>query len=224
MKQDASTQSTARQIHSAVKEHIISGRYGPATRLTEQSLAAEFGTSRTPAREAMRMLAADGFLVFKPNSGSVVRSWTEQEIRDLFDVRVVIESEIAALSAARIAADAIDSLERIQDEIEARGTAQDAANLERIGRLNREFHRIVSEAADNARLVAMLANAIEMPIVQRTFKRYTEAQLRRSFGHHRELIDAFRAHDGAWARSVMSSHIHSARHALLDNAAAHATT
>jgi len=61
----------------------------------------------------------------------------------------------------------------------------------------------------------MLAQAIEVPIVQQTFRSYSPARLARSFGHHRELIDAMSARDGAWAKAVMSSHIHSAKQTLL---------
>ena len=61
----------------------------------------------------------------------------------------------------------------------------------------------------------MLAKAIEVPIVQQTFRRYSARHLARSFGHHRELIDALRERDGAWAKSVMASHIHSAKHSLI---------
>jgi DNA-binding GntR family transcriptional regulator len=61
----------------------------------------------------------------------------------------------------------------------------------------------------------MLAGAIEAPIIHKTFRSYSERELRRSIHHHRELIDAFRAHDGAWARSIMSSHIYAAKNSLL---------
>jgi DNA-binding FadR family transcriptional regulator len=76
---------------------------------------------------------------------------------------------------------------------------------------------LLAHASHNERLVAMLASAMEMPIVQQTFRRYRPQQLQRSFGHHRELIDALAAHDAPWARSVMSCHIHSAKHAMLES-------
>jgi tripartite-type tricarboxylate transporter receptor subunit TctC len=62
---------------------------------------------------------------------------------------------------------------------------------------------------------AMLTNAIEAPVVQQTFRRYSEEQLQRSFHHHREMIDAFRAGDASWARDAMSCHVRAARFAML---------
>ena len=208
-------ETVAARIYGAIKEQIIDGRYAPGARMTEQAIAAEFSTSRTPVREAMRQLVADGFARFRPNSGTVVREWTPEQMAQVFELRVFIESEIAGYAATRITAQELAELARLQDEIEAHGPDIGAENTARIGRLNREFHRILAEASRNERLVAMLASAIEVPIVQQTFRRYTTRQLARSFGHHRELIDALAAHDSAWAKSVMSSHIHSAKQTLL---------
>lgn len=208
-------ETVSSRIYSAIKEQIIDGRYAPGARITEQNIAAEFKTSRTPVREAMRQLVADGFALFKPNSGTVVREWTAEQMREIFDLRVLIESEIAGHAAARISDADIGALARLEEEIEANGTDIHTENTSRLGRLNREFHRVIAQASQNERLVSMLANAIEIPIVQQTFRRYTAAQLARSFGHHRELIDAFRAHDSQWAKSVMACHIHSAKQTLL---------
>ncbi len=209
-------ETVAARIYGAVKQQIIEGRYAPGARITEQQVAAEFNTSRTPVREAMRLLVADGFAVFKPNSGTVVREWSREQMREIFDLRVLIESEIAATAALHITDDELAELMRLQDEIESHGDRGRRESASRIGPLNREFHRVIAQASRNERLASMLASAIEMPIVQRTFGRYSRRQLERSFGHHRELIDAFAAHDAAWARAVMSCHIHSAKQAMLE--------
>lgn len=208
-------ETVAARIYGSIKEQIIEGRYAPGARITEQNVAAEFSTSRTPVREAMRQLVADGFARFKPNSGTVVREWAPAEMLQIFELRLIIESEIAGHAAERISAAQIQELVRIQDELESQGADVSRENTLRIGRINRDFHRIIAEASHNERLVAMLASAIEVPIVQQTFRRYTVQQLSRSFHHHREMIDALSAHDAAWARSVMRSHIHSAKHTLL---------
>lgn len=210
-------ETIAARIYGAVKEQIIEGRYAPGSRITEQQVAAEFQTSRTPVREAMRLLVADGFVLFKSNSGTIVREWSPEQMRQVFDARILIESEVAAAAALHISDADIAELKRLQDEIEASASSLRGGDTTRIGRLNREFHRTFAQASRNERLVAMLASAMEMPIVQQTFRRYTPEQLQRSFCHHRELIDAFIARDSAWARSVMSCHIQAAKHSLLDS-------
>ena len=215
MKGSNGAKSTAGEIYGLIKERVIDGAFPAGMRLTEDGLALEFGTSRTPVREAMRLLVSDGFLHFKPNSGTFVRHWTVDELRDIFDLRLLLESEIANLAATHITAEEVAELQQIQDEIESQGLDMREENLTRISALNREFHRLIGQASRNSRLVGMLTNAIEVPIVQRTFRRYGSTQLQRSFHHHRELIDAFSAHDGMWARSVMHCHINSARQAMI---------
>lgn len=209
-------ETVAARIYGAIKEQIIEGRYAPGSRITEQQVAAQFNTSRTPVREAMRQLVADGFALFKPNSGTVVRQWSPEEVRQVFDLRLLIESQIAGHAAAHISQAQIRELTHLQEQIESGGVDVDVANTLRIGPLNREFHRIIAQASRHERLVAMLANTIEVPIVQRTFRRYSRERLARSFSHHRELIEALAARDSAWASSVMSSHIHSAKQTLLE--------
>ena len=211
--------SVASQAHAYIRDRVVSGAFPPGSRLTEEQLARDLGVSRTPVREAMRMLVSDGVLVFKPNRGTFVGAWSRDEIAQLFDLRVVLESEITALAAARMSDAETAALAKTQDELESRGCDLSTDNLARIARLNRAFHRIVAEASHKRRFVAMLANAIEMPIVQQTFRRYSPAQMARSFAHHRELIDAFRVRDAGWARNVISCHIHAAKHACLDHQA-----
>ena len=212
-------ETVAARVYNAIKEQIIDGRCAPGSRLTEQFIAAEFKSSRTPVREAMRQLVADGFAVFKPNSGTVVRQWTKPQMSEIFDLRILIESEIAGLAARRISLQETDELTKLQHEIESGGADIGMENTVRIGPLNREFHRVIAQASQNERLVGMLANAIEIPIVQQTFRRYSSAQLARSFGHHRELIDAMRARNGDWAKSVLACHIQPAKPSLTGNPA-----
>lgn len=208
-------ETAASRIYQKIKDQIIEGRYPPGMRITEQYIAAEFSLSRTPVREALRMLAADGFLIFTPNSGTVVREWVPEQVRELFDLRSLIESDIARLASQKISAKEIDTLKALQDLIESQGTLATNGNANRISPINREFHQVIAQAARNERLILMLSSTIEIPIVQQTFRRYSEKELRRSFSHHRELIDAFQARDSVWAKSVMICHIHSAKHILL---------
>lgn len=215
MKQLKGTATVAQRVYTVVRERINDGSYRSGSRLTESQIAKEFATSRTPVREAMRLLAADGFVDFKPNSGTLVRSWSHQQICEIFELRVLVESKIVALAASHMTPELIAELRRLQDGIEARGVDTSEANASRIGALNREFHRLIADASKNEHLIATLAGAIQLPIVQRTFRSYSPAQLQRSFNQHRELIDAFEARDEGWAHSVMSSHIHAAKNTLL---------
>jgi DNA-binding GntR family transcriptional regulator len=207
--------NAADQAYAYVRERVISGDFAAGMRLTEWQVADALGTSRTPVREAMRRLVGDGILRFQPNYGTFVGSFTAKEIGELFDLRALLESEVAGAAARSISDEQIERLKAMQDSIEERGVDLGRKNIERIAAHNREFHRIIAQASDSPRMVKMLTDAIEAPVVQQTFSRYTAAQLQRSFHHHRELIDAFSARDTAWARDTMSCHVRAARFAML---------
>lgn len=207
--------SAADQAYAYLRERLIAGDYESGTRLTEWMIAGELGTSRTPVREALRRLVGDGFLKFRPNYGTFVETWSAKEIGELFDLRSLLESEIAGTAASRISAKQIERLLNLQDQIEERGPDLSRDNLARIATLNRDFHQVIAQASDSERLVSMLTNAIEAPVVQQTFRHYSPAQLQRSFHHHRELIDAFLVGDSAWAHAAMSCHVRAGRFAML---------
>lgn len=207
--------NAADQAYAYVRERVISGDFAAGMRLTEWQIADALGTSRTPVREAMRRLVGDGILRFQPNHGTFVGSFTAKEIGELFDLRALLESEVAGAAARSISDDQVGRLKELQDRIEERGIDLRRENIERIAAHNREFHRVIAQASDSPRMVKMLTDAIEAPVVQQTFARYTAAQLQRSFHHHRELIDAFSARDTAWARDTMSCHVRAARFAML---------
>jgi DNA-binding GntR family transcriptional regulator len=204
-------------IYGVIRERIIDGTYAQGARLTEQSFADEFATSRTPVREAMRMLAAEGYVDFKPNSGTIVRTWTLDQILEIFRLRASLEAEISGHAALHITQEQIARLQVLQEDIERNGLDLSEENANRIGKLNRQFHDLIATASHQERMVAVLAKAIEVPVVHRTFRTYDTRQLRRSFYQHRELIDAFIAHDEQWAKSVMRCHIHAAKNAILES-------
>jgi DNA-binding GntR family transcriptional regulator len=208
-------ETVASKIYQNIKEKIIEGTLSPGVRITEQGIAESFKSSRTPVREAIRGLAADGFLIVKANSTTVVRGWEQEEIIELFTLRSMLESELAAMAAINITPQDIQKLVLIQTEIERQGPNISAENTARITPLNRDFHQIIHCAAQSERLVDLLQNTIEVPIVQQTFRRYNPAEMARSFGHHRELIDALDSRDASWAKSVMNSHIRNAKRVLM---------
>jgi len=80
------------QVYNVIKENICGGRYEPGQRLNEVELASSLNVSRSPVREALRRLAADGLVEEKPNRGVFVREFTPQNIQEIFDVRVLLES------------------------------------------------------------------------------------------------------------------------------------
>src|SRR5260221_4233851 len=203
------------RAYRTIRDGIVSGAYGPGAHLTAQGLAAASGISRTPVREAMRRLHAECLIRFIPNRGAFGTHLDERDISKIYDLRVALEGYAAEAAAHEGTAAQTDALESLAREMAAAVEQSPGPAIDRITQLNNEFHKLIVTAAANPRLETALASIVEMPLVLRTFRHYSQDELRRSMTQHLELVEALRAHDGLWARSVMSSHILAGRNTLL---------
>jgi DNA-binding GntR family transcriptional regulator len=200
--------------YKAVRESILSGAEPPGARLREEELAASIGVSRTPVREALRRLQAEGLVEILPNRGAVVVGWPEDELDEIFDLRTLLEGYSARRAAGHTTAEQLAELHRLCDTMDLRMADLTEEAYGEITDLNLHFHRVVHGAAANRRLLPLLAGIIQAPLVHHTFHRYTHEELARSFAQHRELVQALAAGDPDWAESVMHCHVRAARASL----------
>ena len=212
-------ETSAGRTVAAVRELILRGDFPAGSRLGEVELAERLGVSRTPVREALGRLAAEGLVEIVPNRGARVPSWTVAELEGVFDLRTALEPRLTALAVPRATAADVAALEELAAamlEVGAPGPDQD---LDAIVPLNREFHGRLVALADQPVMASALSGAIHAPIVLRNFHTYDEASLRRSLAHHVEIVAAVRAVDPAWAQAVMTAHIRNARTVMVQAAA-----
>jgi len=202
------------QAYQTVRDGIINGRYPPSSRITEQEIAEAAGVSRTPVREALRRLHAEGLVEFQANHGAVVTDWTDTDIDEVFELRAMLESYGAARAASHATAAQRQELRDLAEEQFRLSSQRAEGHLERIGELNSRFHRRLQEAANSPRLARALAALLEAPLILKTFAKYGPQDLERSALHHLEMVRAIDAGDPDWAASVMRSHILAARGAL----------
>jgi DNA-binding GntR family transcriptional regulator len=201
------------RAYEVIRNAIIGGAYAPGRRLKEEELTQLCGLSRTPVREALRRLAAEGLVTMTPNAGAQVSTISADELKEIYDLRAMVEGYAAAEAARKITPVALAQLRSLATLMEQAALASNDEGDEFLAR-NAKFHRIIMDAADSPRLVGMSAFVIEAPLAVRTLGRYSPDDIARSMGHHRELIDALEAGDSAWAASVMKSHIFAAYQAL----------
>lgn len=205
--------NASEHAYQEIRRLVASGRYVAGDRLREEELSAAIGVSRTPVREALRRLAAEGFVEFISNRGAHVAAWSASELTDIFELRAMLEGYVARRTAVSIDDGTIERLEELATEMESllhRGSDGDPRS--HIAKLNNEFHQIIIDSAGSNLLRSATNSIVQVALVYRTFRRYSLADIQRSMDHHRELIMALRARDGGWAEAVMRNHILAARH------------
>ena len=210
MTQDAGSDAgkAAEVTYLTIRRQILSGERAGGEWLREGDLAAVIGVSRTPVREALRRLAAEGLVRHEPNRGVQVEDWGVGDLDEIFSLRSQLEPWGCGLAATTGLAD-LDALGDLADRMDAEAR-RDQPDLDAITELNNRFHRTVLEASGNGRLVGLVSAVVEVPLVWRTFSHSSREAMQRSLAHHHEIVEALRSGDAAWAESVMRSHVRAA--------------
>jgi DNA-binding GntR family transcriptional regulator len=195
----------------ALRELILSAQLAPGSRLGEVELAERLGVSRTPVREALTRLAAEGLVEIVANRGARVATWTVAELEGVFDLRASLEPQLTGFAVPNATADDVAELDDLAHRMLEVGSPGPRQDLDALVPLNRALHDRLIALAAHPTLATALAAAIHPPIVRRNFHAYDEDSLRRSLGHHLEIVAAIRAGDPAWAQAVMTAHISNAR-------------
>ena len=199
------------KAYATIRKGILQGRYPAASRITEQEIAAQSGVSRTPVREALRRLQAEGLLHFVPNQGAVVASWSDRDVEEIFELRAMLESYTAERAAERATPEQIDQLRGLAQQQYALSEQRGPEALEQVAELNSRFHQTLQDAAGSKRLQAIVAQLVEVPLVSQTFRQYTPEQLLRSARHHIEIVQALENRDAGSAGAIMRAHVLAAR-------------
>lgn len=192
--------------YDKLKEAILDGTLAPGAPLVESSVAEWCGVSRTPVREALTRLEQDG-LVVRSDRGLVVRERSPEEILDLYEVRIVLETLAARLAAERHSRLDVIKMERLVEL----GEKVDPGDAETMAKNNREFHRAVWQAARNEALLDLL-NRLNLHLV-----RYPVTTLaypgrwERALTEHRELVKAIADRDANRAGEIARDHFTGAR-------------
>lgn len=198
------------KVVDELRQRIVEGSYRPGTRLTEEALAEAFGVSRNPVREAIRVLAAEGFVVAHPRRSVTVATLTDQDVRDLFDVRLALEPLAARLAAERAGAEAGAALQEITVEAD-RATAD--RQLDCLAELNTRFHATICDYSGNV-LLQTMAGTLHARL-QWVYRQSAAHRAGHSWAEHERLVDAIRAGDGDKAAGQAADHILNARAAAL---------
>ena len=192
-------------VLSRLRDLIVEGRLRPATRIPEKELCAEFGVSRTPLREALKVLAAEGLVELRPNRGAHVRCFTDDDVRNTFEVLAALESAAGRLACARITDAEIAAIEGLHYEMYGYYMRRE---LPAYFRLNQAIHLSIVEAA---RSPTLKETYMGFTARMRQFRYSANTIIRDRWGEamreHEQMLDALRKRDGVGLGSILFDHL-----------------
>ena len=196
------------RIYADLRNSIIMGHRPPGEKINVREIAQSYGTSITPIREALQMLHQEGLVTIRPHSGYLVTRVTLKQLRDLLELREILEIAAVKRAATRISDDHIEEMERVY----AGYTGDDDESYARYTAENRRFHCLIAEATGNQELAEMLGH-----VHDRLARFMVMRQAGKSMqGSHARIIDALRQRDPEAASQTLSEELADTRSIVLD--------
>ncbi|MDN2567109.1 GntR family transcriptional regulator [Aquibium sp. A9E412] len=208
------------QAYKKIKDDIVWCRLRPGDEVSEARLCELYGFGKAPVRQALSRLAQEAYVVSQPRRGHVIAPVTLKTVRELFELRSIVEPATAELACGRVDRDRLVALDARCVEGYVPG---DVASEARFVAANNAFHLEIARAANNSRLTGLLAQILDemtrllhLGYVLRERPHATRAE-------HEELIEALVAGDRAAARACTLAHIESVRGMVMDGIAKHSS-
>ena len=199
------------EVAERLRARIFAHELAPGTWLDEQAIAAELGISRTPLREALKVLASEGLVRLEPRRGCYVAELTEQDLDDIFPVMALLEGRCAWEAARRGTSADFAELAAIHLELEKHAAANDA---DCFFDANQVFHSAVQRIAGNRFLAQMIDDARRVLKLTRRDSLRLDGRLKQSLAEHRAILAALRNREESEAARLMHDHLLSGRDAL----------
>jgi DNA-binding GntR family transcriptional regulator len=191
-------------VYETIKERILKGQYQPGQRLITGDLSTEMGVSRMPVREALhRLEAATGLITLTPHKGAVVSESSEDDQRDIFRIRAVLEALATRLACAGISKDELDTMEVLNREIQKLTRRKDEDYFEEV---NLKFHSIIWYAAKSRRLMGILKSLYDASRNYRYISLKVPGRLDEIIQEHRDILAALRDGDACSAERIVYTH------------------
>lgn len=191
-------------VFNTLREAILRGDLKPGERLMELQLAAKLGVSRTPIREAIRMLEQEGLAVTVPRRGAEVARMTLKDMEDVLEIREALDELAVQLACKKISSEQLEQLRKVKEDFELNTRSND---VKKIAESDVKFHDIIYEATDNPKLVSMLSNLREQAY------RYRVEYLKDTNSYpilireHEAILEGLQSRDCQKAAKAMQEHV-----------------
>ena len=209
------------EVAERLRQRIFAHELTPGTWIDEQKLAEQYGISRTPLREALKVLASEGLVELKPRRGCYVTEISRRDLDDLFPLIAMLEGRCAAEAVSKAKPADIAALKQIHEALEK---AAHDERIEAFFEANQEFHRKVQELSGNRWLLQVIQDLRKVLKLSRMHSLSLEGRLQQSLDEHRLIMAAIAGGDAKRAEQLMHDHLLSGREALAKMEAVAAST
>ena len=189
------------EVAELLRQRIFSRELAPGSWIDELKLAEEYGISRTPLREALKVLATEGLITMKVRRGAYVTEVNEKDLTDVYHLLALLESDAASVAAARATDAQLSSLQALHDQLE-----KAAGNRERFFNINERFHMLLLEIADNRWRDQLVADLRKVMKLNRHNSLLKSGRIAESLAEHRAIMQALARRDATLAAQCMREH------------------
>ena len=211
------------QVAHRLRQMLVENRIAPGAKLNERALSNELNVSRTPLREAIKMLAAEGLVELLPNRGAIAVELTEQDVLNTFEVMAMLEAQSGELAAQRITAAELLEIKALHFEMLA---AHTRADLPAYYRLNATIHSAINAAAKNSVLISTYKQVNARLQALRFRSNQDQGKWNAAVKEHEQMIHALETRDPIAMRKLLLTHLHNKRDVVVAQlrAGTHAAT
>ncbi len=202
------TAALADTCYQSIKTAIIEDELKPGTVLQERALAESLNVSRTPVREALQRLAQDGLVEIMPGKGAIVKRFTAEDVREILEIREVLEGLAAGLVAEAVTEEDLNWLERLLAPAEEHLSS---GRYMEVHQIDLQFHAFLAAKAGNSRLLTILSMLSDQIRRMTNLSREDRARAAESILQHRAIYEALKAGDPVGAQEAMKEHIRSVK-------------
>jgi DNA-binding GntR family transcriptional regulator len=189
------------EVADELRRRILAHTLAPGSWIDEQALAAEYGISRTPLREALKVLASEGLVTMKLRRGAYVTEVSARDLTEVYHLLALLEGDAAAAVAERAGDAQIAELEALHDDLEA-----EVGDRDRFFAANERFHQRLLDIADNRWRVQLVADLRKVMKLNRHHSLFKQGRIDESLEEHRRIVAALKARNGKRARQLMQQH------------------
>jgi DNA-binding GntR family transcriptional regulator len=201
------------EVATRLRQRLVEGQIAPGAKLNERELSEQLHVSRTPLREAIKMLAAEGLVELLPNRGAVAALLSEQDVADTFEVIAGLEGQSGELAAQRIDDAELAEVRALHYEMLAAHTRRD---LPTYYRLNAQIHTLINAAARNPVLTHTWRTVNARLQALRFRSNFDDAKWKRAVDEHERMVELLGARDADGLRRLLVQHLQHKRDAVLE--------